>query len=192
MRRLLTGLAMVLMLGTAQQVQAAMITYGVTNLVDTTSGEDLWEYSYQVSGTSFAKFEGFSIYFAPAIYKALESPPPAVPGWNPTSVQPDLGLLSSGFFDAQALMANPSLSFLFTVKFVWLGSGTPGPQAFDLYRVDPNSPDPNNPNFIFGVNPGITEQVSTVPEPSTMVLAGSGLMLLARRLRRRRRQANSE
>lgn len=189
MRRILITLAVVLVLGTVRQSHAATITYIATDLTDTTVGENLWEYSYRVGGTTFAQFEGFSIYFDYTKYKSLEDPPPGVADWVPLTFQPEpLVLLSNGIYDAQASVANPSLLNPFTVTFVWLGAGTPGAQPFDLYRVDPTS-NPNDPTLIFGVDPGVTiPDASAIPEPSTLMLAASGLMFAARALRRRRGQ----
>ena len=40
---------------------------------------------------------------------------------------------SDGRYDAQALVDNASLGSPFTVSFDWLGPGTPGSQAFEIY-----------------------------------------------------------
>ena len=153
---------------------AATMTYTVKNVADTTPGQDLWQYSYSVSGFAFGTAQGFSVFFDRNLYKLIQSPPPPVnAGWDAISVQPDLALNADGFYDAQALVAGPSLADPFTVNFVWLGTGTPGSQSFTIY----------DSNF------ATLQQGQTIPEPGTfalLLLAGIGMTALRRSRRHAR------
>jgi hypothetical protein len=117
--------------------RATVITYEATNLPDPVQGMDLWRYTYRVSDFVFSQGQGFSIFFSPNLYRGLQYPPPAPNAdWNVISLQPDLALSSSGIFDGQALINGASLNDPFTVEFIWLGSGTPGAQVFDIHDAD--------------------------------------------------------
>lgn len=156
-----TVLAGILLLGSS--ASATTIAYTATDLPDAVPGEDLWEYAYTVSGRTFAAGEGFSVFFDYTQYTLLESPPPAVSAdWDIISLQPDVLLPDDGFYDALALVSAPSLTTAFTVSFVWLGTGTPGAQPFDIY----------NPAF------QTIESGVTVPEPGTGLLLAAGLFMV--------------
>ena len=148
-----------------------MIIYNATDLADTTPGEDLWRYSYGVSGVAFFADQGFNVSFDRNLCTKLESPPPPVNAdWDPLTIQPDLALDSDGFYDAQATRDNPSLANPFTLKFVWLGTGTPAAQPFTIYNADFST----------------REQGVTAPEPSAVALLGAGLGMLSTLGARRR------
>lgn len=117
--------------------QATVIIYEATNLPDPVQGIDLWRYTYRVSDFVFSPGQGFSIFFSPDLYRSLQDPPPApIANWSIISLQPDLALNSRGIFDGQALINGASLNDPFTVEFIWLGSGTPGAQLFDIHDAD--------------------------------------------------------
>ena len=152
---------------------AAVIYFKATDLANTTPGQDLWQYSYTVSGLALAAGQGFSIQFIPALYKTLQSPPPTVNGdWDVLALQPDVALHSSVIYDALALRSNPSLGDFFTVTFIWLGTGTPDAQAYTVYDT----------NFST-VSQG---QTTSVPEPATALLILSGFALAVLHPRHRR------
>ena len=96
-------------------------------------------------------------------------PFPAAPNadWDVITWDPDLGIPDDGAYDALAWVNGASLADPFTVSFVWLGSGTPGAQPFELYTLD----------WASGTV-AITDFGSTapVPEPATLVLLGTGLL----------------
>ena len=135
---------------------ATVIYYEVTNLADTTPGSDLWEIAYHVTNFNAAAGQGFSVSFALNLYQDIQSPPPVVNGdWDVISIQPDAGLNSNGRYDAQAVRSMPSLADAFTVEFTWLGTGSPGSQAFEVYDTDFST-----------IETGLT----TTPEPSAIAL----------------------
>ena len=69
---------------------ATTILYEATDLADTTSGEDLWQYTYTVSDFVFDTDYGFTIFFDYQLYANLEDPPPSVNSdWDPIVWQPD-------------------------------------------------------------------------------------------------------
>jgi len=128
------ALAMISLCGFAQVALAVTISATAVDLADTTPGEDLWEYQYSVSNASLSSGQEISIPFDFTLYGNLQSPPQtANAGWNLLSLQPDPFGESDGRFVAQAIAASPSLANPFTLTFVWLGTGTPGPQPFTIY-----------------------------------------------------------
>ncbi len=116
--------------------RATTIEYEVTNLPDTTSGEDLWQYTYRVSNYTFTAGHGFTIYFDQTRYKNIESPPAVVnEDWDIMVWQPDIAIPDFGAYDALAVTSEDdgaSLTDAFTVSFIWTGNGTPGPQQFEI------------------------------------------------------------
>jgi hypothetical protein len=148
---------------------AASISYKVVNLSGNT-----WQYQYTPTDLSFTNLQGFTVFFDQNEYGPLSNPV-ANSDWDLMTADPDLTLASSGFFDALATVMNPSMAS-FTVDFVYHGAGTPGPQPWEVYSLDP----------LQVLNSGETVPISGVPEPRTSVLAALGCALLALGLRRRR------
>jgi hypothetical protein len=166
----------------SSQALPTTIEYEVLNL---TPGQDLWQYNYFVSGTTFAANEGFTIFFDYHNFSNLQNPQPtASPGWNAIVLQPDPNLPDNGAYDALALVSNPSLMTTFQVQFDWLGSGTPGSQPFTINQFNSAG------NLVAVLETGNTVPVpvtSTVPEPGAglLFITGIGALLLLRRARRR-------
>ena len=134
--------------------------FAVVDLADTTPGQDLWEYSYQVSGLTLTAGQGFTIFFDFTRFTLLQSPPPLVNAdFDPLVVQPDLNLSSNGFYDAQALRNNPSFADPFKLRFVWLGTAgtSPDAQPYTVYNADFSTQSQG--------------QTTSVPEPSALALA---------------------
>ena len=52
--------------------------FAVVDLADTTPGQDLWEYSYQITGLTLTAGQGFTIFFDFNLCTLLQSPPPPV------------------------------------------------------------------------------------------------------------------
>jgi len=151
---------------------ATMIRYQVTDLANEVAGDDLWSYTYDVSGFTFTANTGFTIYFDVEFFSDLEDPPPFVhDDWDVLALQPDAVLAAQGAYDALALVDGPSLAGPFTLRFVWLGGpGTaPDSQPFDVNEFDSAG------NLLRTLESG-----TTVPEPSSAVLLVIGLCMLRR------------
>ena len=164
---ILLVVAVVLLTILVSNSYATTISYQATDLADTTPGEDLWQYSYTISGYTFNQDYGFTVLFNYLHYSNLGDPPPFVNSdWDPIVLQPDPILMADGTYDALALVDNASLVDPFTVSFVWLGSGTPGFQPFQVY----------NPDFETIESGRTTSGAAAIPEPATLLLLGSGLI----------------
>lgn len=177
---LASGAFLLLCLISPQLRAQGQILYAATDLVDTTPGSDLWQYDYTLSGITFQANEGFSVFFDSAVYRNLQSFPPAVSAdWNVLSVQPDVLLSAPGFYDALAVHNLPSPSSGHRITFVWMGQGMPGTQPFTVYNTDFSTRS-------FG-------QTMPVPEPRTVWLIAAGLPLFLgwQRVVHRKKQRNN-
>ncbi len=123
--------------------RATTIEYEVKDLPDTTSGEDLWQYTYRVSNYIFTAGHGFTIYFDQTRYKNIGAPTVHVnEDWDIMVWQPDIAIPDFGAYDVLAVTSegdSASLADAFTVSFVWTGNGTPGPQQFEIYDSNFNT-----------------------------------------------------
>lgn len=161
---------------------ATVIQFQATNMADAVFGEDLWAYEYTVGGRTFDTDQGFVIFFDPNLYGSLQDPV-AGSDWDLLILQPDLALPDEGTYDALSLVNTASLTQPFSVSFVWLGppGSTPGSQPFEVYQGS----DPIGSV----IETGHTTPQSgpaPIPEPSTLLLMGSGLAVVYRRHRRPR------
>lgn len=111
--------------------RATAIHYEIADLTDTTPGEDLWQYRYDLSGFSGGEF-GFDIYFPlSGGFQPSDLSNPTSPNgdWDVLVIQPDPGIPADGFFDAARLAAPPLLpATYFSADFIWHGPGVPGSQ----------------------------------------------------------------
>lgn len=157
------------------QVQAVSIRYQASDLRVTVSGQDLWRYVYQVSGNLTA-FSGFNVLFDSTLYGSLEDFPVAPNAdWISSTSQPVSSLPADGLYTAIAAQDNASLADPFTVSFVWLGTGTPGAQTFEVFGAD----------FLV-IETGSTSPFGApaIPEPGSLLLVAGALGLLGWRNRR--------
>jgi hypothetical protein len=140
---------------TCSITRAITIEYEVLDLPDSNPGEDRWEYTYHVSDHTFTQGDGFTIFFDHNLYTEIEEPLSVSGDWDVTVWQPDPVIPDAGAYDALAVTANAnsaSLSEPFIVRFAWTGTGSPGPQPFDVYDANWNAlvsgetiPTPINP-----------------------------------------------
>ena len=167
----ITVAAMTCFLGMSVEAQATTISYKATNVAGAT-----WRYDYTVTNDSLnaALFE-FTVFFDRTQYEnlAVQASPVA---WDSLVVQPDNGLPDDGFFDslntATGMAVGASRSG-FSVRFDFLGTGSPGSQAFHV--VDPDT--------FLALQSGNT---FAVPLPGAGALLGTGALLLSGKARRRK------
>ena len=176
--RAFTRAALCALAFSASAAHAVAITYSVADIPDATPGQDLWRYSYEVSGP-FGAFGGFTLIYPYASFGDLNLTNATPPGdWFVTLINPDPSLTANGLFSAQALMAFGSTPpGTFDVEVVWKASGTPGVQTFEVF----------DDSFAV-VAEGLTRPAGTVPEPGSLFLAalGAGVLLLRRHVSQKR------
>ena len=179
LRQIALALAFACVSFAASPSEGAAIEFTATDLPDVVAGSDLWRYDYVVSGVIFDAFQAFTVYFDPANYSDLSGPATANASWLVDVFQPDVifGTPVDGAFFAQALVDGAPLTAPFSVDFVFLGSGAPGAQPYDLSAFDAQG------NFIDIIETGRVRDASSVPEPSLLLLAGAGLTAAIRRRR---------
>ena len=169
-KTILTGICAVFFL--AESAYATVITYVATDLADTTSGEDLWQFTYTVSDNTFAADTGFTIYFDLELYSNLQDPAPYVnDDWDVITFPPDPCSLvwpQDGMYDAYALTDNASLVDPFTLEFVWLGADTPGAQFFEVYDGITWT--------VLELGQTTAASAAPIPEPTTIFLMATGLL----------------
>jgi len=162
------GLALALAVGSGLS-QAAIVSAGFNAL-----GGNLWRVAITVQndGTP-ASIPGLTVYFDESLFGNLSNATAPV-GWDPLLFQPDTGLSAPGAFDALALgsafevMAGQTLSG-FGLDVVYLGNGTPGPMAYEIYALD-------SAFAVVTLGNGTTvAPTAAVPEPMTAWLVALGL-----------------
>ena len=157
------------------EARAASITYQVADLPDSAPGEDLWQYTYGLSGAALAAGQGFDVFFAVADgfeFGDLVGPQTGPdPDWDVLAIQADPGLGADGLFDAVALVDDPPLAGTFTSTFIWRGAGAPGAQHFELFDEQ------------LQVTESGTTRPMPVPEPSACLPAALVWLGLAARAR---------
>jgi len=149
-----------------QTANATLISYEVTNLTGNS-----WEYTYTVGNDTLdLDIEEFSVFFDRGLFANLVVG--ATPtDWDPIVLQPDPTLPDDGLYDALALSAGITPGALlggFSLRFDFLGVGTPGPQFFEILDI-----------ATFDVlDSGFTARAVSVPEPRTLGLMALGLLVL--------------
>jgi hypothetical protein len=141
---------------------AVEISYSAFDVADAQPGHDLWRYTYRLDAFPHSAGYGFTVFFDPTSYGALDPPPPAGSGWDVLVVPPD-PLLEDGYYDAEAFVDNPPVSSAFSVVFEWLGPGVPGAQPFVV----------RDPSL------AAIEEGTTVPEPAAAARRAVALVGLA-------------
>lgn len=144
------------------------ISYIATDLDDVTEGEDLWQYTYTVTGNGFAQGTGFTVEFENSLF-VLSATQPTAPNsnWEVSTYESPYYLPGEiSVYDAYAMVDNASLANQFNLTFVWTGGVEgPGAQFFNVY----------DQNFQVMQN-GMT---APVPVPGTVMLLGSALAALS-------------
>ena len=175
-------LALGLALATVASAEATSVTFTTASL-----GGNHYEYTYEVSNNSLAvAIEELTIFFNYGTYENLVVTSPLA-DFDEIVAQPALvlGVPTAGFYDALTLttgIAPGGQAGGFSVSFDFLGVGLPGAQRFEI--IDPDTFDTIASGQTAPANgvPG-----GPVPEPSTLLLIGTGAAgLLRRRLIKRR------
>jgi hypothetical protein len=129
----------------------------VTDVADTTPGEDLWQMSFLLLGFSLQAGQGFTVFFDPQLFRGLTATnSPGNADWDVLAVQPDTALNAPGYLDGLALTNAPAQPEPFIVSFIWMGQGIPGPLPFVIY----------NPDFTTAF---AGETITAVPTPPALV-----------------------
>lgn len=166
----LTGLLLAAGLTLALPAQAVDVEYTIESL----SASD-WRYFYTVTNDSLGvDIEEFTINFDRTLYTNLiVDASPA--DWDSLVAQPDNDIPADGYFDSLALsqgIANGESLGGFSVRFTYLGTGTPGAQPFEVVDSD--------------FNVLVAGMTAPVPEAQTylMLLTGLGLLGWVNRARK--------
>jgi hypothetical protein len=166
MQSLLGRLLVLLLLCSAGPARAAQVFHLATDLPDEPEAGDRWLYEYALDEFPYDAGWGFSVFFDPALYAALEVATPGPgPAWDPITLEPDAGLGAFGVYDAEALVDAPPVGAVFRVRFEWLGLGTPGEQPFEV----------RDPSLAV-----VASGTTLLPEPAALWLEGGAIAALLR------------
>jgi hypothetical protein len=187
LKRFVQGLGVVVGLLIAHSSYATVIQtviqYDAIHLASSQPGQNLWQYSYHVSGFKGGAGWGFDIFFPvnqAFQFGDIKGQTTGNGGWDlGTIIQADPGIPSDGFVEARALGNSPSFSSTFDVTFDWRNFSAPGSQPFQVF----------DSNFVVQES-GNT--VSSVPEPESVWQVVWTIPLLVRFIRKKKRQAGLE
>lgn len=157
-----------LILGGLSAVSAfggSIIQYDVANL-----GGNKYSYTYSLSGLAFQAYQELDIRFDPALYSTLSNASVGN-GFQGLILQPNNPPGAAGIYSAFTTTAIASPAGIFSVDFLYLGAGQPGPQEYyiNLYDMDGYR--------VATTTSGWTTPNSAVPEPSSFWLAAGGLLM---------------
>lgn len=161
--------------GALPAAAATAISFQLVDLTDIAPDQDLWRYDYRITG-GFAQFSSIEIlYPAPQVASITPVVPSPNPGWDISVIQPIAGIPADGIYTLVALSDSPALASAFQATFVWKGPGIPATQAFNVMDGS------------FSLLESGTTVPTAIPEPALFAQLALGLVLIAVRLRRRRR-----
>jgi len=154
---------------------SAGVTYTVTDLPDTTPGQDLWRYHYSISGPLTASNAINVLFSPPASYSNLLVTG-STSGISPLVAQPDPALPADGMLTVTALNTLLATDVeTVDLDFVWLGGPTaaPGSQAYEVLDDSFNTVS-SGQTQLAGTQPG----PQPVPEPGPLALITAALLAL--------------
>ena len=159
-------------------VHALTLHYQAVDLPDTIAGSDLWRYDYQLGG-SVGSFESVNLLYSPMSYSDLDLKSALDSSrWSSLVIPPAPAGPADGILSLTAVAPQgASEQTNFALEFIWLGSGTPGAQPFELLDDSFNV-----------IASGSTVPLGTpaIPEPGSLPLLAGALGWLAWQGRRRR------
>jgi len=179
---------------------AVSISYTLDFDEDNNSGQ----YNYTISNDSDLSLDGFRIYFDYENYKDLLLDDSVLnPGWTISIPPHDEQIIGTPYQYPWEITGGWDVSLgkwsdllEFSVFFNWLGEGMPGAQEFVAFYYDPENCDPWFPDICLVQWPSSGSEdgkyytdlndTSTVPEPQTFMLLGTGILALAAYHRRSR------
>lgn len=147
-------------------LHAGAVQFDVTSL-----GANSYQYSYLLTGITFQPNQDLDLLFDPALYSGLTNGT-ASGDFNVFLFQPDNPPGATGDFISFTTTGS-TFTGPFTVDFTFLGVGQPGSQPWQVNQFDDLG------NLVSNVDSGTTVASTTAPEPTSMLLGGVGLLLLA-------------
>jgi len=144
-------------------LSAATIDFQITPL-----GGNAFQYNYNLHGITFQANEELDIRFDPTLYGILSNGV-APSGFAVNLLQPNNPPGVFGDYSALAQVNNPSTAGPFSVQVTFIGQGQPGGQPFFLNQFNSDGV------FISSVDAGLT--TNALPEPMSLTLSASGLLL---------------
>ena len=182
-------------------VANSFVVYSIDSAGDNGGGYSWWNLSYTVTNNApLLTINELNIYFVASLYPYLTPVPEVKPGWNTTGYDyattsdvpyPENTSVPYAYYYYNANTTGAGISpnggvATFSLKIAYQGlSGEEAPQlqVYESFY--------NDGAHLTLVDSGITEQTSAVPEPTTVVLLGLslGVIALARR-RMSQRQEN--
>jgi len=153
---------------------SAGVSYTVTDLPDTTPGQDLWRYQYSIGGP-LAAFNAINLLFAPTDYSDL-SVIGSTARVSALAAQPD------PTFPADGMLTVTALNLLLAtdvetvdLDFIWLGGTGRAPGAQDYQVLDENFIEVGSARTrLTGTQGG----PQVVPEPSPLALLAAAVLAL--------------
>jgi len=159
-------------------LQAATIGFTVSPL-----GGTSFRYTYDFTGLSLQANQEVDLRFSPALYSTLTN---GIAGadFSLAVFQPNVPPSAFGDYLALAVINNPSLIGPFRVDVTFLGTGTPGSQAFFINQYDSTG------NFVGVIDSGTTTPPGgNTPEPANWLLGAAGLIFIGIAGTRRHRRS---
>lgn len=176
----LAAMIALLIITAAPSAKADGVEYQATIV----SGNE-WQYAYTLTGTPLNANQGLTVFFDPALtlnltnasLDAINPASVAATAWSSFTIPYDPTLSSDGYYTALALINADTTADGFAVDFNYLGSGSPGSQAFSIDQYDANG------NLISNLQTGETTPLTTVatPEPGTgsLLILGAFVVVMA-------------
>lgn len=148
---------------------AGTIQYQVTDVPQQAQSEPplppLLRYTYSASGITLLANQELDIVFSAGLYGAISNGV-ASPAFDVMLFQPNNPPGVPGHFSALALLNVGPEQEIWSVDFVFTGTGRPGSQPYYINQYDAAG------RFVGIVDSGSTSDSQGVPEPGTFVLAG--------------------